>query len=175
MTSGENWNQMTLKYCSCLKLALLQLRTWKVMACHIHNILHIITAGKPSLVMHEISQNGYDFNVANHETATVLFAGTASNEIKITVHSVDFFRSYFTKRYNGRTSWFLTVLPQSFSHLGVPVFFELDYHMLAVLFGRRNMVSCEELALSVPLSSGLVLSAVFRLMVWSVLIRIVHI
>ena len=37
------------------------------------------------------------------------------------------------------------------------------------------MVSCEELSLSIPLSSGLVLSAVFRWMVWAVLIRIVYI
>ena len=36
------------------------------------------------------------------------------------------------------------------------------------------MVWCEKLVLSKPLSSGLVLSAVFRLMVWSVLIGIVH-
>ena len=53
--------------------------------------------------------------------------------------------------------------------------FEVDYDMLAVVFGRRNMVSSEELALSIPLSSGLVLSAEFRWMVCSVLIRIVHI
>ena len=37
------------------------------------------------------------------------------------------------------------------------------------------MVWSEELVLSILLSSGLVLSAVFRWMVWSVLIRIVHI
>ena len=123
MTSGENCKQMTFKYCSWLKLALLLFRTWNTMAYHIRNVLHIITAGKRWIMINRISHtsHGYDFSVANHETATVLFAGAASNEIKVTVHSVDFFRSYFTKRYNGRTSWFLTVLPQSFSHLGVPV------------------------------------------------------
>ena len=42
--------------------------------------------------------------------------------------------------------------------------FELDHDMLTVLFGTRNMVWCEELVLSKPLCSGLVLSAVVRCM-----------
>ena len=75
------------------------------MAYHIRDVLHIVTAGKRWLIINRISHtsHGYDFNVANDERATVVFAGTASNKIKITVHNVDFFRSYFTKRYNGRT------------------------------------------------------------------------
>ena len=49
--------------------------------------------------------------------------------------------------------------------------FERDHDMLTVLFGTRNMVWCEELVLSEPLCSGLVLSglvlsAVVRSMLW---------
>ena len=43
--------------------------------------------------------------------------------------------------------------------------FELDPDMLTVLFGTSNMFWCEELVLSKPLCSGLVLSAVVRWMV----------
>ena len=51
------------------------------MACHIHNILHIITAGKPSLVIQEISQmsHGYYFYVANQEDSCL---GICRNSIK---------------------------------------------------------------------------------------------
>ena len=114
---------MTLKYYSCLKLALLQFRTWNAMACHIHNILHIITAGKPSLVIHEISQmsHGYDFNVASQEDSYLGIAGTASNEVNLSAHNVDSSQSYFIKRYNGKTVLFLTVFTQSLNPVWVPV------------------------------------------------------
>ena len=45
--------------------------------------------------------------------------------------------------------------------------YELDHDILTVLFGTRNMVWCEELVLSKPLCSGLVLSTVVRWMAWS--------
>ena len=44
--------------------------------------------------------------------------------------------------------------------------------MLAVLFGTRNVVWCEELVLSEALCSDLVLSTVLGWMGWSLLIRI---
>ena len=75
-------------------------------------------------MIHEISQIslGYDFYVASHEKVTVLFGGTASNEINLSAHNVDCFRSYFTKRCNVKTALFLTIFTQSFNHVWLPVY-----------------------------------------------------
>ena len=93
------------------------------LVCVNKNCAHISERNLPKLE----SGNTYeaiakdDFNVASQEDSYLGIAGTASNEVNLSVHNVDCFRSYFIKRYDGKNAFFLTVFTHSFNHVGVPV------------------------------------------------------
>ena len=53
MTSGENCNQMTLKCYSWPNEVVYQFLTSNAIECHIHHVLHVVTAVKTWLIAHE--------------------------------------------------------------------------------------------------------------------------
>ena len=93
-----------------------------------------------------------------------VIARTPSNEIILSAQNVRCFLSYTTKRYKGSPASCWGYLLSHSTMLGFLSLWAWPRYV-TVLFGTRNMVWCEELVLSKPLCSGLVLSVVVRWMV----------